>query len=90
MPPLNFPLVEVAALLFVGQMADELEGTPFKEHFHDALRRITTSLSEARWVLAHYQQQTEEEAVAEEEAAVEDQSQILRRSSAFPWLTTTG
>ena len=46
LPPVNFPLVEVAALLFVENALDALEGTPFKAYLGEALRRIELSLPE--------------------------------------------
>jgi predicted DNA-binding transcriptional regulator YafY len=44
LPSINFPLLEVASLLFLEDMADALEGTPFKDHLHSALRRISLTL----------------------------------------------
>jgi predicted DNA-binding transcriptional regulator YafY len=46
LPSINFPLLEVASLLFLEDMADALEGTPFKDHLHAALRRISLTLPE--------------------------------------------
>ena len=36
--PLNFPTIEVAAMLFVGRAPEGLLGTPFKELFDGTLR----------------------------------------------------
>jgi predicted DNA-binding transcriptional regulator YafY len=44
LPALTFPLFELASLLFLEDMAEPLEGTPFKSDLHAALRRIGTSL----------------------------------------------
>ena len=44
LPSINFPFFEVVSLLFLEDLADALEGTPFKDHLHAALRRISLTL----------------------------------------------
>ena len=46
LPPLHFPLLEVAALLFMDSTSMALEGTPFKQNLHDLVRRIRTQIPE--------------------------------------------
>lgn len=45
LPPINFALTEVSALLFIESISDFLQGTPYKDHLRDVIRRIETLLS---------------------------------------------
>jgi predicted DNA-binding transcriptional regulator YafY len=46
LPPINFPLHEIAGLLFIETLSDTLEGTPFKKHLQDLIRRIQSQLGD--------------------------------------------
>ncbi len=46
LPPIHFPLFEIAALLFMEKTSEALEGTPFRRYLHDLIRRIRTQLPE--------------------------------------------
>ncbi len=46
LPPLNFPIDEIIALIFIEGIVSPLEGTPYKEAFQNTLNRITTTLPE--------------------------------------------
>ena len=46
LPPINFPLTDVSALIFIESISDFLEGTPFKKHLQDVIRRIESLISE--------------------------------------------
>ena len=43
--PLNFPVLEVAAMIFVERAGLGLEGTPFGEHLRSVVRRLTGAMS---------------------------------------------
>ena len=43
--PLNFPVLEVAAMIFAERAGLGLEGTPFGEHLRSAVRRLTEALA---------------------------------------------
>ncbi len=43
--PLNFPVLEVAAMIFAERAGLGLEGTPFGEHLRSAVRRLTGAMS---------------------------------------------
>ena len=43
--PLNFPVLEVAAMIFAERAGLGLEGTPFGEHLRSAVRRLTAAMS---------------------------------------------
>ena len=42
--PLNFPIMEVAAMIFAERAGMELVGTPFGEHLRSAVRRLTQAM----------------------------------------------
>ena len=42
--PLNFPIMEVAAMIFAEQAGMGLVGTPFGEHLRSAIRRLTQAM----------------------------------------------
>jgi predicted DNA-binding transcriptional regulator YafY len=46
LPPIHFPLADVSALIFLENISDFLEGTPFKTHLHNVVRRIESFVSE--------------------------------------------
>ena len=46
LPPLNFPIDEIIALIFIEGLLSPLEGTPYKEAFQRTLNRIRTTLPE--------------------------------------------
>lgn len=48
LPPLNFPLFEVAGLLFVESLAEVLQGTPFRDDLHQTVHRILSALPEGQ------------------------------------------
>ena len=48
LPPVNFPVTEIAALLFVETLSDALEGTPFRQNLHELIQRILALLPEAQ------------------------------------------
>ena len=43
--PLNFPVMEIAAMIFAERSGLGLVGTPFGEHLHSAVRRLTDAMS---------------------------------------------
>jgi proteasome accessory factor B len=45
LPPLNFTVLEIAALIFAEGMSDALAGTPFREDLRAVCRRLQTTLS---------------------------------------------
>ena len=46
LPPINFPIADVSALIFLESISDFLEGTPFKANLHNVVRRIETLFPE--------------------------------------------
>ena len=48
LPPSNFPISEIATLLFMETVAYTLEGTPFRKHLQDLIHRIQSHLSEGQ------------------------------------------
>jgi predicted DNA-binding transcriptional regulator YafY len=46
LPPIHFPLADVSALMFLENISDFLEGTPFKAHLRSVIERIESITSE--------------------------------------------
>lgn len=53
LPPSNLPISEIATLLFMETVAYTLEGTPFKKHLQDLIKRVQEHLSKSQVEFLH-------------------------------------